>query len=805
MDPSGLLSNELGARLRSRSDFDARYELLEELGRGSMGVVYRVRDRDLNRVLAMKVLARTPSSDQERGGLLARFLEEAQLNGRLDHPGIVPVHELGLDSKGRVYFTMKLVEGRTLAEVLQAIREQREGWTPEQALPILLRAAEAVAYAHSKGIVHRDLKPGNVMIGSFGEVYVVDWGLARVLSEPDRRDLRLAVRGEDGASISTLDGTVIGTPAYMPPEQAGGRVDEIGPPSDVYALGAMLYHLLAGHMPYEDRGSRAAHAVVAQVLSGPPTALEQRARLSPPELIAIASKAMAREPADRYPDVAQFVRDLEAFLNGQVVRAYETGAFAESRKWVQRHPRIAALFLGAMVLLVVGLAVVLELKSEAQGTANKLGLQLQETETERDRILGLSDLGRWAELSAEERELWPPYPTLIPRMERWLQATGELASRLPQHRLQRDSLRSTDTQRNGIAGPSLAGSSVSNRWLAGQFDQLVRSIEELTQEQGSSSRVRAVEARLAQARSIEHRSLGSDAARTAWDQALQELADTQACPQYAGLTLSRALGYLPLGRDPRSGLLEFAHLASGQVPQRDERGEWIITSETGIILVLVPRGQFYMGASPAEREVRQRDPAAQAGESPVHEVRLEAYLCSKYELTRAQWQRAMGGKADDPSLPATELSWLELAEFARRMDLELLTEAQWEHAARALRPMPWWSGRDEHSLRGVENLRLFPARNSSVLQVGSLEPNPWGFYDMLGNVAEWCRDADAAYELSVQLGDGARLGGDPDRRMVRGGSYESPATEARVSARRAVPAPEQAPDIGARLGRRLWN
>lgn len=778
---------------------EARYERVEELGRGSMGVVWRVRDRMLVRELAMKVLARTPSSEQERSSLLGRFLEEARLNGRLDHPGIVPVHELGIDADGRLFFTMKLVEGRTLREIFEEMHQGRGVWTQAKLLPILLRAAEAVAYAHAKGVIHRDLKPGNVMVGSFGEVYVVDWGLARVLSEPDRRDLRLAVREDDSASISTLDGTVIGTPAYMPPEQAQGLIAEIGQRSDVYALGAILYHLLSGHMPYEDRGARAAHAVIAQVISGPPTPLIERARSAPPELIAIAEKAMARDAGDRYPDVGGFVRDIEAFLDGRVVQAYETGALAESRKWIRRHPRIAALLVGSVLMLFVVLAVVLELKRRADSAADALSAQLQTTETERDRILGLSDLGRWRELDAEERELWPPYPMLIPRMQKWLEETEALASRLPQHRLQRDSLRGAGSQATAL------GPGVSNRWLAGQFDLLVRSIEDLTDRERPNSRINTVVARLDQAREMEYRSLESDAARAAWEALRVELADPVRSAPYQGLSLPRRLGYLPLGRDPQSGLHEFAHLASGSAPARNAQGQLELSPQNGIVLVLIPGGRFWMGASAAEREVRNRDPQAQPNEAPVQELKLDACFIAKHEVTVAQWRRVMGTDAQSSLLPATGISWMELLEFTRRMDLELPTEAQWEYAARAMRTMPWWTGRSPDSLRGLENVMLSPARPPALANVGSLSPNPWGLHDMLGNVAEWCRDADAPLDLSVQPVDGARLGGDPDRRIVRGGDCESGPGFARVSRRRSLDAQTGEGLVGVRGARRIWD
>jgi serine/threonine-protein kinase len=256
-------------RLTPSLDVSSRYEIKQEVASGGRGTILRVWDGDLRRNLAMKVMhgrgtgssavgegsARTPV-DPER---LGRFLEEAQITGQLDHPGVVPVHDLGIDSKGRCYFTMRFVRGRELKEVLDLARESRDGWTRTKVLGVILKVCEAMAYSHSKGVVHRDLKPANVMVGRFGETYVMDWGLARVLGRRDSHDLRLKPRAEDASALSlvrtvrrdetelnpdsplvTMDGDVIGTPSYMAPEQARGKLEEVGPRSDVYSLGAIL-------------------------------------------------------------------------------------------------------------------------------------------------------------------------------------------------------------------------------------------------------------------------------------------------------------------------------------------------------------------------------------------------------------------------------------------------------------------------------------------------------------------------------------------------------------------------------------
>ncbi|MCP3914744.1 MAG: protein kinase [bacterium] len=351
----------------SAGDPDApRYTIGEEFARGAMGSIRRVRDEQLERDLAMKILLRDGTEADARRK--ARFVEEARITGQLDHPGIVPVHELGVDAAGHVFFTMKLVRGETLQVVFERFEEGDPDWSLPRVLDVLSRVCEAMAYAHAKGVIHRDLKPPNVMVGRFGEVFVMDWGLARVLGCEDAKNIRLRVgeaatrqlrsprREEDAPAgdespLVTMDGDVVGTPAYMPPEQAYG--EELGPTADVYAVGAMLYRLLAGYPPYLDRGpALSPYDLLARVCEGPPRAL----RDGPAELIAICERAMAREPRDRYSDMAELGRDLRAFLERRVVRAHRIGALVEASKWVARNRVVSALAATVLVALpIVGI------------------------------------------------------------------------------------------------------------------------------------------------------------------------------------------------------------------------------------------------------------------------------------------------------------------------------------------------------------------------------------------------------------------------------------------------------------------
>ena len=342
------------------ADDPDRYEQVTEHARGGLGRVVRAVDRRLGRTVAVKELLRHDASNE------ARFLREAMITARLEHPGIVPVHEAGRWPNGDPYYVMKLVEGRTLKELIAeaTMLRSRLGL-----LAHVIAVADAVGYAHSQGVIHRDLKPSNVIVGEFGETIVVDWGLARDrkrdLPEPGDDVLTAA-----GSGISTVSGKVVGTPAYMSPEQArGGVVDER---ADVYALGAVLYEVLAGSPPHADATPQ---AVLDRVIAGPPRPLAMVVPSVPVELATIVRKAMARDPDARYPNAIALAEDLRRFTTGQLVSAHSYSTWALLRKKLARHRGVVAVAVASTIMLgAVGVTSVRRVIAERNIARSERGL-----------------------------------------------------------------------------------------------------------------------------------------------------------------------------------------------------------------------------------------------------------------------------------------------------------------------------------------------------------------------------------------------------------------------------------------------
>ena len=290
------------------------YELLEEIGRGGQGVVFRARQKSLNRIVALKVIRLGQWASKVH---LKRFRLEAEAAARLEHPGIVPIHEVG-ERDGSCYFSMKFIEGGQLDEVVR-----RTPMSIRQAVELIAKVARTVHYAHEHGILHRDIKPGNILLDAKGEPHLTDFGLARLVES-------------ESSVTQTLD--VLGTPSYMAPEQAVGNNAAISSVTDVYGLGAVLYQLLTGQPPFAGGATYETIKLLLDTEPRPPRLLNPKIDR---DLSTICLKCLEKDPKRRYSSALALAEDLERWLKHEPIQARRTGIFARGKKWVRRNPTSA--------------------------------------------------------------------------------------------------------------------------------------------------------------------------------------------------------------------------------------------------------------------------------------------------------------------------------------------------------------------------------------------------------------------------------------------------------------------------------
>src|SRR6266446_6430389 len=303
------------------------YELLDEIGRGGQGVVYRARQKSLNRIVALKVISLGQWSGSPH---LRRFRRDAEAAASLEHPQIVPIYEIG-ERDGSCYFSMKFVEGGQLDEVLK-----RERMSPRRAAELLVKIARTVQFAHEHGILHRDIKPGNILLDREGEPHLTDFGLARLLEQE---------------STITHSSDVLGTPSYMSPEQAGGRTKELTAATDVYSLGAVFYQMLTGEPPF---AGGTTYETIRLVLETEPRNPRTRSPKLDIDVATICLKCLEKNQANRYPTAKALAEDLERWLRHEPIQARRTGIFSRAGKWVRRNPAVTTL---AAVIVALALVV----------------------------------------------------------------------------------------------------------------------------------------------------------------------------------------------------------------------------------------------------------------------------------------------------------------------------------------------------------------------------------------------------------------------------------------------------------------
>jgi len=843
----------------------ARYTLGRELGRGGMGLVQAAHQDPLYRQVALKTVF-----DRQ---LQPYLIQEARVAGSLVHPNIVSVHDLLYSPTGDAAISMQLANGkpwsvrRAEAPKLRLLEE----------LEILLKVAQAVTYAHAQGVLHNDLKPENVMIGEHGDVVLMDWGCAAATERYLHGDIAL----RRAATISSP----FGTPCYMPPELAKGAGESVGEWTDTYLLGAILYEIL------EDRPLRSGTdfmAVLQRAIAGEVDPLRGSAS---PFLADICMRALKPRPEDRYATAQAFIDDLRNYFSVRAAErlaqqaeqtlqacsrdpgpqdravlltlqqtchtfeqahelwpgldhldgmertraciaevAMDLGDFALAQAHVdclpqgahdalrqrlqdaqdsrarqqlqQRRVRAAAIVLS--ICLVLGLVIGNVVVSEQRAIAEAHLRDLED----------LSAIQLYQELSERETELWPASPRLLADLTQWYQEADGLVLQLPHYR-----------QRQALLTAELGGQDRfedrARRWEYETLQHLVLGLEALEAEL-----VPSVQDRIDQARELDARSRVAHAQQ--WDTAIAAIAASE---RYQGLVLTPQLGLVPLGANAQ-GLWEFGHLLSGALPERDAGGALEFTEETGVVLVLLPAGEFLMGASAAPG-LANHDPRAAEIEQPAHPVKLDAFFIARHELNQAQWLRVQsanpsaylpGQTHGDHTVsllhPVEHMTWVEASETAARLALVLPTEAQWEYANRAGSQSIYWGGDTIASMRGKLNIsdRVSRERGGPAswqfeaelddgyivhAPVGTFVPNAFGLYDTAGNVWEWCADRFGAYTLPTDPRTGHRQVPDPDApRLFRGGGFRASSVHARSADRYSIYAHDySAFDVGLRPAR----
>jgi tetratricopeptide (TPR) repeat protein/serine/threonine protein kinase len=413
------LFNGAGAQpaVGAPSTVGLRFRILRPHAEGGLGKVSVARDEELHRDVALKEIKERHADNYESR---ARFLVEAEITGALEHPGVVPVYGLGRYADGRPFYAMRFIKGDTLREAVEHFHKAEAGERPagrrlelRKLLGRFVDVCDVIAYAHSRGILHRDLKPDNIMLGKYGETLVVDWGLAKPLGAPeeakDKSEPFFQPSGD--GSAETQKGAAIGTPQYMPPEQAAGRLDVLGPASDVYSLGATLYCVLTGQAPFTDP---TVGAVLQKVQRGefpPPRQINPKV---PTALEAVCLNAMAFRPEDRYPTARALAHDIEQWLADEPVSAWREPWRVRVGRWMRHHQTLtAATVAGLLVAILAGGAGALWYQHEqaaqaarhaaqASATASGVDAALNEAEGLEKQAAGLKDEPvRWKETLSE--------------------------------------------------------------------------------------------------------------------------------------------------------------------------------------------------------------------------------------------------------------------------------------------------------------------------------------------------------------------------------------------------------------------
>ena len=775
-----------------------RFELKELLGAGGMGTVHLAWDRTLQRLVALK---------QIRGDLIAlpearrRFELEARAASALSHPNLCTVFDVG-EQDGIPFIVMPYVEGQPLDALIAGARDRgerglgRDGQsglgTSEQrgtfrVVELVETIARAIHHAHERGLVHRDLKPGNVIVRADGEPVVLDFGLVHA----------------DDAPAMTRSGLQPGTREYMAPEQVQPRGRVVDRRTDVWALGVILFECLTLERPF--RGD-SEHELFQSILAARPRPMRAIDKRIPRDLEVVVATALAPEPERRYQTALELAEDLRRVRSFEPIHARRAGIGLRVLRWCRREPWAAA----TLGIVLVALLVV--------------ALLFRDSATNLKRFDLLSNVSRLQRATEAASTLLPAHPRIAGGLAGWLADYGVPLERFAAG-LDGEIERLARTVPVDPAARAASGTAFLH-------DAMLDARDRLAKFRAPDGLLEQMRSRLAWAESVQRRSI--DEHRELWDATCRAIRDAdgkRVSSAYRGLDLAPQLGLVPLGPDPQSRLMEFYDLRSADpslaIPSRDPvSGALQLGEHAGIVFVLVPATKAWLGGQKDDSSAPCFDPAYDSrfpDEDHAREVEVGAFLLAKYELTQSQWARFGGiprsmhrsGKRLGDVLvtgrhPAEMVSWIDGSNLLASVGLRLPVTDEWEAACRAGRTTVWsFGGRVEDmgafanivdatgvricpdfaspEDRAAKRLPAWDDGHAEHAAVGTYLPNDWGFFDMHGNVMEWCADSPKNDESCY----------------VRGGGFQSHARHVRCWYRLTLGRAERQPYIGLRAARSI--